>query len=88
MVAHRRGLPRAVEDVGRHGRLVQDDIAAGGVGDNVEETAADEIRGVDRGAVCETDAGFGAEGCGEVPAGEVCALLAEKEDVVFWRCRC
>lgn len=67
---------------------MQDDIAAGGVGDHVEETAADEIRGVDGGTVCEADTGFGAEGCGEVPTGEVCALLAEEEDVIFWRCRC
>lgn len=64
---------------------MEGDRAASRVGHHVEDGAADEIIGVQGAAVADLDAATRPEGFGEVPAGPVLALLAEEEDIVFWK---
>lgn len=64
-------------------RLVQDDGAGTGVGDGVQEAAADEVGSRDGAAVGQLHAGSGDERLGQMPLCGPGAALAEEQDVVF-----
>lgn len=82
---YRRGIPRAVDDVGCHGRLMQHDTTTRAVHYCIEHTAPNQVGRVDRATVRKTYSRIGAKRSSKMPFRSSFALLSQKEDVIFWK---